>query len=409
VSTHFLDGGAGDSVLVEGSRISAAGRGLSAPAGAQRLKLEEGDTISVGAVNAHTHLYSGLAPLGLPTPWPPPANFVQILERVWWLLDRALDEESLRGAARFYIADALMCGTTSLIDHHESPWFIRGSLDVLADAAQELGIRLVTAYGATERNRGREEGVRGLDENRRFVRNNRRSLVRGMVALHASFTVSDDTIRSSAALCRELDVPMHVHVAEDAADVADARKRGYPGPLERLASLGALPTGSIVAHGVHLDPAQVRRADDAGLWIVQNPRSNAGNRVGFSTALSSSRHVALGTDGYNADMAAERAALREHSLAHHENLDSETFSARCHAGHAMVSQRFGISLSSVVTAGNTADLVVRDSKGAVRHVLVNGKVVVESGSLKTGDHKAIRGQAAQQAPRLWTRMEALRQ
>src|SRR5512143_3781295 len=132
-----------------------------------------------GFVNAHTHLYSGLAPLGMPKPQPPPANFLEILERVWWPLDRALDEATLRAAARYYVAEALLRRTTALVDHHESPNFIEGSLDVLADACQELGMRAVLCYGATERNGGRQEARRGLAECRRFIEANTRPLIRG--------------------------------------------------------------------------------------------------------------------------------------------------------------------------------------------------------------------------------------
>ena len=94
-----------------------------------------------GFVNAHTHMYSALAPYGMPPAEPAPENFVQILERVWWRLDRALDERSLRASARLYVAESLLHGTTTLIDHNESPNFIEGSLDVLADACEEFGIR----------------------------------------------------------------------------------------------------------------------------------------------------------------------------------------------------------------------------------------------------------------------------
>jgi len=170
----------------------------------------------------------------MPVPERTPATFVQILERVWWRLDRALDERSLRASARYYVAEALMNGTTVLVDHHESPDFIEGSLDVLADVCHELGVRALLCYGATERNRGRDEAREGLRECARFVHANRRPLVRGLVGLHASFTVSDETLEEARDLCRDLGVVSHVHVAEDHADVDDARGRGYDGPLERL-------------------------------------------------------------------------------------------------------------------------------------------------------------------------------
>jgi cytosine/adenosine deaminase-related metal-dependent hydrolase len=294
-----------------------------------------------GFVNAHTHVYSGLASLGMPPPRREPSNFLEILEAVWWRLDRAIDARSLRAAARLYVADALRHGTTVLVDHHESPSFIEGSLDVIADACEELGIRAVLCYGATERNGGREEATRGLAECRRFIRSNRRPLVRGVVGLHASFTVSDDTIREAGDMCRELDTVVHVHVAEDGADIDDAIRRGYRGPVERLHALGGLPAGSILAHGVHLDAAQVRKADTLGCWIVQNPRSNRHNKVGYPRALAESARVAIGTDGFVSDMREEMSVLLEEALAHGE--DAGVVERRAAGGQALVAEICGFS------------------------------------------------------------------
>ena len=330
-----------------------------------------------GAVNAHTHLYSGLAPLGMPMPIQPPRDFVAILEQVWWRLDRALDAASLRASAELYLAEALIAGTRTLIDHHESPNLIEGSLDILADAAQGMGLRLAVCYGASERNGGREEARRGLAECRRFVESNRRPLVRGLVGLHASFTVSDDTIREAGVMARELGTVVHVHVAEDSADVDDARRRGYAGPLERLLALGALPAGSILAHGVHLDAAQVRKAAAAGLWLVQNPRSNEGNRVGHPRALAESPKVAVGTDGYPADMQLEHAALERLAREHAD------------PGLARLGERFG---------GGTR---------LARALFGESLAEADDRALATGELERIRQRAREEAPRLWARMLAL--
>jgi cytosine/adenosine deaminase-related metal-dependent hydrolase len=330
----------------------------------------------VAPVNAHTHLYSGLVPLGMPPPETAPANFVQILERIWWRLDRALDEPSLRAAARHYVAEAREAGTRVLVDHHESPSLIEGSLDILADACAELGMAAALCYGATERNGGAEEARRGLAECRRFHAANGRRGIRGLVGLHASFTVSDETIRAAGDLCRELGTVLHVHVAEDMADVEDARSRGYAGPLERLLQFDALPPGSILAHGVHLDAEEVREAAARGLWLVQNPRSNRGNRVGYPRALGESDRVALGTDGYPANMEVEAAVLREEAAAHDE--DPGTVRARVGAGEALAGEVLGNVL-----------------QGA------------EPAPLDPGLVSAIRDEAAREAAQLWKRMAAL--
>lgn len=369
----------------------------SAPAGARVLPCPDGD-VGPGAVCAHTHLYSGLVRHGLPPPARPPESFLQILERVWWRLDRALDAATLRAAARDYLARALLAGTTSIVDHHESPGFIEGSLAVLAAACEELGARALLCYGATERNSGADEGRRGLAECRRVPES---ALVRRLVGLHASFTVSDGTARAAGELARELGTVLHVHVAEDAADVADARARGAAGPLERLLALGAVVPGSILAHGVHLDEAQVALGERHRCWLVQNPRSNEGNRVGYPAALQRARRVALGTDGWEADMAAERDALARLAAAHGD----PSWPGRLEAGHALVAERFGTA-PAPLAPGALGDAVVRQG-GRVRHVVVGGRVVVEDGRLAGGDLPAIEAEARREAARLWARMARL--
>jgi cytosine/adenosine deaminase-related metal-dependent hydrolase len=368
------------------------------------LALDFSDCVTLaGAVNAHTHLYSGLAPLGMPAPERAPATFLEILQRVWWRLDRALDEASLRAAARLYIAESLLAGTTALIDHHESPAFIEGSLDVLADAAHALGCRLVTGFGATERNGGRDEARRGLAECRRFVVANRSPLVRGMVALHASFTVSDDTVLEAAALARELGVPVHVHIAEDRADVDDARARGWAGPLERLTQLGALPPGSVIAHGVHLTEPEVASADGARVWIVHNPRSNVGNHVGWARSLGASTRVALGTDGYPADMRAEADVLVSEARAAGASVD---VAARVAGSRRLAGERFASDLAQDLVAWRSADDAARPG-ATPRHVVVAGEVVVRDGRLARADIDEVRAHAREQAARLWIRMNEL--
>lgn len=398
----------GRTLVVEGERARVLAEGKLAPAGAEVLECG-GARVERGRINAHTHLYSGLAPLGMPAPAPPPETFVQILERVWWRLDRALDEASLRAAARLYVAEALLAGTTTLIDHHESPGFIAGSLDVLAEACTELGARALLCFGATERNGGREEGRAGLAECRRFIAAGPGPRLCGAVALHASFTVGDDTVREAAEMCRELSTIMHVHVAEDGAhhvDDVDAKERGYAGALERLLELQALPPGSILAHGLDLGPEQVRRVEDAGCFIVQNPRSNHGNGVGYPRALGESDRVGLGTDGYPARMEDEAAALREHAGVHHD--DPERVEARIVAGYALVEERFGGSFAEPSEQRPAAaDLRVVEPDGRVRHVLVGGQVVVRDGVLRGAELAEIRRDAEAQAEMLWARMRAL--
>lgn len=381
-------------------RSVAVANGLvvaTAPSDAIPLPCAQGE-ITSGAVCAHTHLYSGLARYGMPPATPAPQTFLQILERVWWRLDRALDAETLRASALDYVARALLAGTTTLVDHHESPNLIEGSLEILAEVCQQLGVRALLCYGASERNLGAAEGQRGLAECRRVPSS---PLLRGLVGLHASFTVSDDTIRAAGRLAEELGTVVHVHVAEDAADVADALARGYPGPLERLESLGALPRGSVLAHGVHLNGEQARRCDDLGCWLVHNPRSNEGNQVGYALSLGRSTRVALGSDGWDADMTTEDAALSRLARIHGD----VNAQGRLRNGHALIAERFA-SHPEPLQPGALGDVVIRQD-GSIRHVVVGGRVVVADGALSTGDFDSIAAEAQKQAGRLWQRMASI--
>ena len=338
-----------------------------------------------GQVNAHTHCYSGLVPLGMPAPQPQPECFIEILERVWWRLDRALDHESLAAAARYYMGEALLAGTTGLIDHHESPSCIEGSLDVLADAAEELGMCAVLTYGASERNGGRAEAQRGLAECRRFISQNRRPLVRGVVGVHAPFTVSDDTLREAGELARELQTVTHMHLAEDQTDGADARAKGYAGPLERALSLGALPRGSILAHGVHLTAQEVRACSSHGIWVVQNPRSNRANGVGAPEHLDLTELAALGTDGFPSQMESELAEFSDGAGA-----------LRLAAGERLMAERFD---------GDVVELAGDFKGGVVRQLVVDGRPIVQDGVLMSANRESVEQEARAQAARLWIRMD----
>jgi cytosine/adenosine deaminase-related metal-dependent hydrolase len=229
--------------------------------------------------------------------------------------------------------------------------------------------------------------------------------VRGLVGLHASFTVSDDTAREAGALARELFTEVHVHLAEDAADVEDARRRGWPGPLERLLELDALPPGSVLAHGVHLSPAQVALAAERGLWLVHNPRSNEGNRVGWAGALSASTRVALGTDGYPADMREEHDALVRLARAHGDPAGDGVLRARLHAGLALVERLFHAN----EVPDDTVEWGEPGPGGRARadRVTVAGRTVVEHGRLVHADLDELRAEAREQAAKLWARMAAL--
>jgi cytosine/adenosine deaminase-related metal-dependent hydrolase len=231
-----------------------------------------------GLVCAHNHFYSALA-RGMPAPPRTPGGFAEILELVWWRLDTALDLDLIHWSAKLSALTALESGCTAVIDHHESPNAIDGSLSVIADACAEVGVRVNATYGVTDRH-GPEGAAAGLAENDRFLS----AGGRGMVGLHAAFTCEDDTIAAAAEMAARHGVGVHVHVAEGSTDT-----------WERLK--GHTADDWLLIHGVHLP-------DDHGLkgTIVHNARSNMNNAVGYGRPGRFSNPVALGTDGIGCDM-----------------------------------------------------------------------------------------------------------
>ena len=236
--------------------------------------------VTPGLVCAHHHLYSALA-RGMPAPPRTPRSFPEILEGVWWRLDRALDLELVRWSARLGALEALEAGTTAIVDHHSSPSAIEGSLDVITEACVEVGVRVVCCYEVTDRN-GRDGAMAGLAENERFLR----AGGRGMVGAHACFTLSDETLDAVCGVAAELGAGVHIHVAEDKVD-ADAGDRLH----------GRAEESWLLAHGVLLDRVLPGT-------IAHNPRSNLNNAVGYGRPARFPR-VALGTDGIGADMLEE--------------------------------------------------------------------------------------------------------
>ena len=234
-----------------------------------------------GLVCGHHHLYSSLA-RGMPAPPVQPTKFLEILQQVWWRLDCALDLDMIYWSAKLGAVEALMNGTTGIIDHHESPNAIEGSLDVIAQACAEVGVRVVCSYGVTDRH-GVEAGQRGLEENRRFIT----AGGRGMVGVHAAFTCSDALLESASGLATDLGVGVHIHVAEGLDDITAGAR------LEKLAQ-----DNWLLVHCIHLDR-------ELNGTIAHNPRSNMNNGVGYAHPARRSNRVILGTDGIGADMLEE--------------------------------------------------------------------------------------------------------
>jgi len=407
-------------VMVDGGRITGLG---AAPDGASRRDCE-GCLIVPGNVCAHTHLYSALA-RGMPYALEAPPNFLEILRRIWWRLDRALDEESIRVSALVGGMAALLAGTTTVVDHHASPNAIDGSLDVIADALGELGLRSVLCYEVTDRD-GIERASAGVRENERFLGSGR-ALASGLVGAHASFTMSEETLAACVDLAARAGAGIHIHVAEDAADQVDARERFGTGVVGRLAEAGALGGRSLLAHCVHLDDVERSVVRETGAWVAHNPSSNMNNAVGRAPVRALGDQVALGTDGIGGDMFAES------KTAYFRAREDDVFTpiswplGRLGTGARLVGQVFEEPALGTIAPGAPADLVVLDYASPtplieenvaghwvfgiesrhVRDVLVAGELVVADRRLARVDQDKLAADGAVQASSLWDRLTAI--
>ena len=409
------------SLRIEGARIVERGAALAPAAGEEILDLA-GDLVLPGLVNAHTHLYSALA-RGMPSPTEAPRSFVEILERVWWRLDRALDEESVRVSALVGAIEAARSGTTLLFDHHSSPAFVRGSLATLRRAVEEVGLRSVLCYETTDRN-GLEGRDAGIAENRGFLKSGPTELTFGMLGAHASFTLSDESLERLSAAIRDESSSLHLHVAEDRADIEHCHVRHACGLVERLARHRLLADRTLLVHGVHLSEPELQDAQAGGAWLVHCPRSNMNNGVGHART-SAFRRAALGTDGLDEDLLAEaRAAFLRMRDTGREDALAATLEMLV-GGHRLAAEFFGLPLG-MLDAGAPADLVVLDyraptpltaenlaghllfglDRSHVRSTMVAGRFVLRDRRITTVDEAQVLARARAVAAALWQRTAA---
>jgi putative selenium metabolism protein SsnA len=418
--------------LVPGDLAVASGRISQATSGDEAASRAPGEHVDVsgclvmpGNVCAHHHLYSALA-RGMPGPADPPRTFPEILERVWWRLDRALDLETVKLSALVGAVGAARAGTTSLVDHHASPEAIDSSLDAVADGLDEAGMRAVVCYEVSDRH-GEPRGRAGVQENARFIKTNRRALVRGMVGAHASFTIGRPTMESLVAVARDSATPIHIHLAEDECDERDSQERYGQRTAHRLADEGALEEGDLVAHGVHLDDSERARVRASGAWVAHNARSNMNNGVGYAPVQDMGERVALGTDGIDGDMFAEARACylkaREASWTTGPAFATE----RLATGADVAGALFGEPALGTLEVGAPADLMVLEyssptpldadnlaghfifglTAAAVRDVMVAGRWVVRDHKHLLVDEEELAARCRASAPVLWERMANL--
>ncbi len=418
---------AGGSVYIEDGKIANVGDFDIEALEPDRTIDADGKLVMPGLIIAHHHLYSTFA-RGFTPPGPAATNFDENLRFLWWKLDAALDSNDVYYSSLLALMDAALAGCTTVIDHHASPSCCDGSLDWVERAFTDVGLSGCLCYEVSDRNKEGE----GIEENERFIRKCRESesdQITAMFGLHASMTLSDETLDRCASIGKELDAGFHVHAAEDAIDVETTRQRFGKRVLDRFHERGMTGRKSIFVHGTHLEPEEMKLLAETDSMLVSNPESNMNNGLPVSPVLDFLRHgvlVGLGTDGMSSHVISQARAMymhqrtlhRDPTLAFGESCDILLRNNRCIANRLFNEPRGSIA------NGQLADLVIYDyvpftplqSETFFGHLLfgvafsrahttiARGKVIVENGDLPQLDENDVRAYCVERAAEIWSRI-----
>ena len=390
-----------------------------------------GKVIMPGLINAHNHIYSAFA-RGLSIKGYAPQNFLDILDGMWWTMDRHMNLKDTYWSAMATYLDCIRCGVTTVFDHHASYGGISGSLFAIADAAQELGVRTCLCYEVSDRD-GKEKMREGVKENADFIAHcakDTTDMVKGMMGLHASFTLSD----ASLALCREHTpegVGFHIHVAEGMADVYDSLKKYGKRVIQRLFDQDILGEKTVTGHCIHVNGLEMDILKETDTMVVHNPESNMGNAVGCPPTLEMIHRgilTGLGTDGYTNDMF---ESMKVANILHKHNLCDPTVAwgevpQMLFEGNPAIGARYFDSKLGVLEEGAAADVIVVDYDPLTPmtvdntngHILfgmmgrdvvttiINGEVKMKDRQLVGIDKAAILAKCREQSTDFWSRINA---
>ncbi len=426
----FIEHGA---ILVRNGLIEEIGTGslLAKKYGEEEKYDARQRFILPGMIIPHFHIYSALA-RGIPVNGEPSENFLQILQKFWWRLDKKLTPEDIRFSAYVALIDSIKSGTTTLFDHHAGPGSVAGSLDILAAVFAEMGLRGCLSYEVSDRD-GEKIARAGIAENIRFAEKCARQpspSIAALFGLHASFTLSDETLRACREAADGLNLGFHFHLAEGKTDRRETkRKYGCRSPVQRLKKLGILRDHSIAAHAIDVDEKERRILKECGVTVVHNPQSNMNNGVGFADVtkmIDAGLMVGLGTDGMTTNLFREiqAAAL----LPKHEKRDpragGEWLKKIVTGNHARIaSDIFQISLGRL-QPGVCADLIFVKydpptplygdnfwqhllfgfANSTVESTMAGGKFLMKDGEILVCDEEKILAGAREKAKKLWARL-----
>jgi putative selenium metabolism protein SsnA len=388
-----------------------------------------GKVVLPGFINAHMHFYSTLVRgLGKAKP---SNNFVEVLENLWWRLDKVLTPEDNYYSALIMLVNGIRRGTTTFIDHHASPYAITGSLQQIAKAVKETGLRASLCYELSDRD-GEAIAEEGLKENYEFIKytqKNNNDFLKALFGLHASFTISDKTLEKASSMGKELNSGFHIHVAEAESDEEYNVKNFGMRVVERLHKFGILGGKTIAAHCVHVNENEMDLLKDTGANVVHNPQSNLNNAVGIADVVKMANMgilVGLGTDAMTVNMIEEiRVAMwAQHLKQQNPTAGFMEIASTLFFNNAKIANKYWNTTLGKIEEGAAGDIVLIDynaptpldentvlghlifgiSQADTDTTIVNGKILMENRKLKLDiDEEAIAAKARELTKALWNR------
>jgi putative selenium metabolism protein SsnA len=416
------------SVVTDGEKIVAVGEASELKKRYPEAEAVDcaGKIVLPGFICAHHHFYSTMA-RGMAIPGEPASNFVEILERLWWKVDKAIEDEDITLSAQIPLIECIRNGTTTIIDHHASPSMRDGSLDLIESAVRGAGLRASLCYEVSDRN----QPGGGIKENERFIKKVGQGdgQIAAMMGLHASFTLSDETMETCVGIAKDAGVGCHIHVAEDAADRQDSLdKYGLP-TVERLHRLNVTGEKSIFVHCVHVDEGEMDTIANTKTIIVHNPESNMNNAVGVTQVLKMLQKgilVGLGTDGMASDMLSQmRCAYLLHRLDNRDPRVAFMEAPQLLLGNNadIVERQFGMRVGELAE-DRPADMAILDyqpptpldennflghlifglTDATVDTTVCRGQVLMKNKQILSMDEERIAARSRELAPQVWKRL-----
>ncbi len=415
-------------VVVEGDRIAEVTRAAVAARPGDWVIEARGRLLLPGFVDAHAHVTRRLA-AGLGDGRAYPKGHPQLEEPLRGRFERALQMPDVAAAVRLALCEAALAGTTTIFEMLRAPGCAAGSLDAVGEAAREVGLRAVVAYGAAERDGA---AAVGIQECTRFAGEAAAErfgpLVRGTLGLSHPETVSTSLLGNAAQLAHTAGVQLHASETEE--ELAEAFQAHGKRGLERLAEIGLIGASTVAAHGNHLNRRECEILAEIGGFCAFTPRAAllAEERPPrLEAAVDAGAYAVLGTDGLGPSVRAEipwalalwRSEARPGAQQGYYAIER----AAVEAGSRLMARFFGCQ-AGLVAPGHVADLVLLDHRPATPMVpeamcgqlalgiaearaawtIVAGRVLVREGNLLTADVGEAAARAGERAAELWKRL-----